>query len=97
MFQIGGPRRGQPRPMTADKVLSDEEVEAAIAVLKHSADEDTVHEKMKATFIYRHTMVNDEKRTADVFSVFPWFLDTPGLVRQLILFESLKYPIQPVL
>lgn len=57
-------------------VLSD--VEAAIAVLKHSADEDAVREKMKATFSYRHSMVNDEKRTADVFSVFPRFLDTPG-------------------
>lgn len=76
----GGP--GQPRPFTADKVLSDEDVEAAIAVLKHSADEDTVREKMKATFNYRHSMVNDEKRTADVFSVFPRFLDTPGLIEQ---------------
>ncbi|XP_076613140.1 uncharacterized protein LOC143336740 [Chaetodon auriga] len=79
----GGPGHGQPRPFTTDKVLSDEEVEAAIAVLKHSADEDTVREKMKATFSYRHSMVNDEKRTADVFSVFPRFLDTPGLVRHL--------------
>ncbi|XP_049447697.1 uncharacterized protein LOC125898086 [Epinephelus fuscoguttatus] len=76
----GGP--GQPRPFTADKVISDEDVEAAIAVLKHSADEDTVREKMKATFNYRHSMVNDEKRTADVFSVFPRFLDTQGLIEQ---------------
>ena len=59
------------------------EVEAAIAVLKHSADEDTVREKMKDTFGYRHAMVNDEKRAADVFSVFPRFKDTPGLVRHL--------------
>lgn len=80
MSQGGGPGRGQPRPFTADKVLSDEEVEAAIAVLKHSADEDTVRDKMKATFTYRHLMVNDEKRAADIFSVFPRFLDTPGLV-----------------
>lgn len=66
-------------------MLSDEEVEAAIAVLKHSADDDTVREKMKATFHYRHSMVNDEKEAANVFSVFPRFLDTPGLVRQLYL------------
>lgn len=64
-------------------MLPDEDVEAAIAVLRHSADEDTIREKMKATLIYRHSMVNDEKKAADVFSVFPRFLDTPGLVRHL--------------
>lgn len=79
----GGPGRGQPRPFTADKMLSDEDVQAAIAVLKHCADEDTVREKMKATFSYRHSMVNDENRSANVFSVFPRFLDTSGLVRHL--------------
>ncbi|XP_030587923.1 uncharacterized protein LOC115782070 isoform X1 [Archocentrus centrarchus] len=78
----GGPGHGQSRVFTADKVLSDEEVEAAIAVLKHSADDDTVREKMKATFHYRHSMVNDEKKAATVFSVFPRFLDTPGLIKQ---------------
>ncbi|XP_058490287.1 uncharacterized protein LOC131464160 [Solea solea] len=80
--KIGGPSRVQPRPFTADKVLSDEDVEAAIAVLKHSADEDTIREKMKATFIYRQSMVNNEKRAGDVFSVFPRLLDTPGLIEQ---------------
>nr|XP_043888719.1 uncharacterized protein LOC122773835 isoform X1 [Solea senegalensis] len=80
--RVGGPSRVQPRPFTADKVLSDEHVEAAIAVLKHSADEDTIREKMKATFIYRQSMVNNEKRAGDVFSVFPRLLDTPGLIEQ---------------
>ncbi|XP_043960385.1 uncharacterized protein LOC122824168 [Gambusia affinis] len=37
---------------------------------------------MKATFHYRHSMVNDEKKAADVFSVFPRFLETPGLIEQ---------------
>ncbi|XP_014882849.1 uncharacterized protein LOC106944121 isoform X2 [Poecilia latipinna] len=78
----GGPGDGHSRVFTADKVLSDEEVEAAIAVLKHSADDDMVREKMKATFHYRHSMVNDEKKATNVFSVFPRFLDTPGLVEQ---------------
>ncbi|MEQ2289703.1 hypothetical protein AMECASPLE_035943 [Ameca splendens] len=27
-------------------------------------------------------MVNDEKKAVDVFSVFPRFLDTPGLIEQ---------------
>ncbi|XP_062250027.1 uncharacterized protein LOC133958990 [Platichthys flesus] len=79
---VGGPSRVRPRPFTADKVLSDEDVESAIAVLKHSADEDNIREKMKATFIYRQSMVNNEKRAGDVFSVFPRFLDTPGLIEQ---------------
>ncbi|XP_026005745.1 uncharacterized protein LOC113010752 [Astatotilapia calliptera] len=48
----------------------------------HSADEDTIREKMKATFIYRHSMVSDDKNAADVFIVFPRFLDTPGLIEQ---------------
>ena len=63
-----------------DKVQSDDDVEAAIAVLRHSADEDTIREKMKTTFIYRQAMVNDKSKAADVFLVFPRFLDTPGLV-----------------
>ncbi|XP_041841394.1 uncharacterized protein LOC121639876 [Melanotaenia boesemani] len=80
--KTGGPGHAQPRFFTSDKVLSNEDVEAAIAVLKHAADENTVREKMKATFSYRHSLVNDEKNAADVFSVFPRFLDTPGLIEQ---------------
>ena len=38
---------------------------------------------MKVTFAYRHAMVNDENKSAEVFSVFPRFLDTPGLVWHL--------------
>ncbi|CAI5657416.1 unnamed protein product [Oreochromis niloticus] len=37
---------------------------------------------MKATFIYRHSMVNDEKNAADVFIGLMRFLDTPGLIEQ---------------
>lgn len=58
---------------------------------------------MKDTFIYGHSMVNDKKRAADVFSVFPRFLDTPETpytgkpISTSSLAESLKYPIQHVL
>jgi len=69
VFEVGGPSRVQPRPFTADKALSDEDVEAAIAVLKHSADEDTIREKMKATFIFRQSMVNTEKSRLGVLSL----------------------------
>lgn len=67
-------------------------MEAAIAVLKHTADENTVREKMKATFSYRQSLVNDEKKAADVFSVFPRFLGTPGLVRHLNLLNNGNIP-----
>ncbi|KAL7882948.1 hypothetical protein SRHO_G00006060 [Serrasalmus rhombeus] len=59
-----------------------DDMEAAIAVLRYSADEDTASAKMKTTFIYRQAMVNDADKSADVFSVFPRFLDTPGLMEQ---------------
>ncbi|XP_045071867.1 uncharacterized protein LOC121555461 [Coregonus clupeaformis] len=78
---FGGPGRDR-QPFTYDRQPSDEDVEAAIAVLRHSADENTVREKMKMTFIYRQAMVNDEAKSSDVFSVFPRFLDTPGLIEQ---------------
>ncbi|CAM4532181.1 unnamed protein product [Leuciscus chuanchicus] len=79
--KVGGPGRGR-QPFTYDREPSDEDVEAAIAVLRHSADEKTVREKMKMTFIYRQAMVNDEAKSSDVFLVFPRFLDTPGLIEQ---------------
>ncbi|XP_063735842.1 uncharacterized protein LOC134862083 isoform X3 [Eleginops maclovinus] len=80
--EVGGPGHGRTRPFTADQVLTDEEVESAIAVLRHTADEYTIREKMKVTFSYRHAMVNDNDKSAEVFSVFPRFLDTPGLIEQ---------------
>ncbi|CAL8236585.1 unnamed protein product [Boreogadus saida] len=80
--KVGGPGHGRTRPFTADRVLTDEEVECAIALLRHTADEETIREKMKVTFAYRHAMVNDENKSAEVFSVFPRFLDTPGLIEQ---------------
>ncbi|XP_056450969.1 uncharacterized protein LOC130386200 isoform X1 [Gadus chalcogrammus] len=80
--KVGGPGHGRTRPFTADRVLTDEEVECAFALLRHTADEETIREKMKVTFAYRHAMVNDENKSAEVFSVFPRFLDTPGLMEQ---------------
>ncbi|XP_059892875.1 uncharacterized protein LOC132446569 [Gadus macrocephalus] len=80
--KVGGPGHGHTRPFTADTVLTDEEVECAIALLRHTSDEETIREKMKVTFAYRHAMVNDENKSAEVFSVFPRFLDTPGLIEQ---------------
>ncbi|KAL7877266.1 hypothetical protein SRHO_G00039090 [Serrasalmus rhombeus] len=79
--KVGGPGHGR-RPFTSDDVPTNEDMEAAIAVLRYSADDDTVRAKMKTTFIYRQAMVNDANKSADVFLVFPRFLDTPGLIEQ---------------
>ncbi|XP_061912560.1 uncharacterized protein LOC133655921 isoform X2 [Entelurus aequoreus] len=78
----GGPGKGRSRPFNTDTVLPYQEVEAAVEVLKHSSDEGTIREKMKATFIYRRSMVKDDKKSTEVFSVFPRYLDTPGLIEQ---------------
>ncbi|XP_076836399.1 uncharacterized protein LOC143528675 isoform X2 [Brachyhypopomus gauderio] len=79
--KIGGPGCGR-QPFTSDEVPTDEDMEAAIAVLRYSADEGTVRSKMKTTFSYRQAMIKDANKSADVFSVFPRFLDTPGLIEQ---------------
>ncbi|XP_062314216.1 uncharacterized protein LOC134018337 isoform X2 [Osmerus eperlanus] len=79
--KTGGPGHGR-QPITSDQVPTDKEVEAAIAVLRYSADEDTIREKMKTTFVYRQAMVNNADKSADVFLVFPRFLDTAGLIEQ---------------
>nr|XP_061841665.1 uncharacterized protein LOC133622749 isoform X1 [Nerophis lumbriciformis] len=78
----GGPGKDRSRLFTMDTVLPYQEVEAAVEVLKHTSDEGTIREKMKATFIYRRSMVKDDKKSAEVFSVFPRYLDTPGLIEQ---------------
>lgn len=89
-FKVGGPGHGRTTSL-AGEVLTDEEVESAIAVLRHSADEETIREKMKITFSYRHAIVNDHDKSGEVFSVFPRFLDTPGLVRHLHSLKSETY------
>jgi hypothetical protein len=52
-------------------VPTNEDIEAAIAVLRYSADEDSVREKMKTAFPHCQAMVNNADKSADVFSVFP--------------------------
>ncbi|KAL6454880.1 hypothetical protein MHYP_G00216990 [Metynnis hypsauchen] len=91
--------RPRKTTLTSDDVPTDEDVEAAIAVLRYSADEDTVRVKMKSTFIYRQAMVNDADKSADVFLVFPRFLDTPGLVGTSVQqhLDSITQSSQPYL
>ncbi|KAK9538043.1 hypothetical protein VZT92_005604 [Zoarces viviparus] len=54
----------------------------AIALMKHTADEATVKEKMKQTFTYRQDMVHDPVKSSELFTAFPRFLDVAGLIDQ---------------
>ncbi|XP_021424034.2 uncharacterized protein LOC110493846 [Oncorhynchus mykiss] len=76
--KVGGPGHGR-QPFTRDEVPTNEDIEAAIAVLRYSADEDSVREKMKTAFPHCQAMVNDADKSADVF---PRALDIPGLIEQ---------------
>ncbi|XP_056287855.1 uncharacterized protein LOC130204894 isoform X1 [Pseudoliparis swirei] len=69
--------------LQTNKQLSGEECREAISILKHTTDESVVKEKMRATFQYRQTVVQqDQQDSSTVLDVFPRFLDTPGLIDQ---------------
>ncbi|XP_030588512.1 uncharacterized protein LOC115782476 [Archocentrus centrarchus] len=65
-----------------DKQLLGEECREAISFLKHSTDESAVKEKMRATFQYRQTLVQDQQCSSTVLDVFPQFLNITGLIDQ---------------
>ncbi|XP_030283379.1 uncharacterized protein LOC115587599 isoform X2 [Sparus aurata] len=65
-----------------DKQLLGEHCHEAISFLKHSTDESAIKEKMRATFQYRQTLVQDQQCSSTVFDVFPRFLDITGLIEQ---------------
>ncbi len=48
--------------------------------MKHTADEAVVKEKMKLTLAYRQKLLHDPKESTEFLSIFPRFLDIPGLV-----------------
>ncbi|XP_030588577.1 uncharacterized protein LOC115782519 isoform X1 [Archocentrus centrarchus] len=65
-----------------DKQLLGEECREAISFLKYSTDESAVKEKMRATFQYRQTLVQDQQCSSTVLDVFPRFLNITGLIDQ---------------
>ncbi|CAJ1083779.1 uncharacterized protein LOC127531094 isoform X2 [Xyrichtys novacula] len=68
--------------LCTDKQLLGEHCHEAISFLKHSTDESAIKEKMRATFQYRQTLVQDQQCSSTVFDVFPRFLDITGLIDQ---------------
>ncbi|XP_067284831.1 uncharacterized protein [Pseudorasbora parva] len=83
--QTGGPTADRD-PYKEDSWLNDErQCQEAIALMKHTADEAVVKEKMRLTLAYRQKMLHDPKESSDILSIFPRFLDIPGLVCETLI------------
>ncbi|XP_038135466.1 uncharacterized protein LOC119779760 [Cyprinodon tularosa] len=78
----GGPAARREPQFVPEIVLSEDECKEAVALMKHSADEDTIKKKMKLTFDFRRNMVLDPQQSSNILSVFPRFKDVKGLVEQ---------------
>ncbi|CAL8361381.1 unnamed protein product [Arctogadus glacialis] len=83
------------RETSTSEQLSGDECREAMSVMKHSADQPVVKEKMKATFKHRQSMLHDPDQSSVILDHFPRFLDTPGLVR--IIETCLMYQLLNVL
>lgn len=95
----GGPKADRG-PFTEANCLTTESLCCeAIALMKHSADEAIVKEKMKQTFTYRQKMLHDPVKSSEIFTVFPRFLDIPGMVcgsltALLLFYKSLVWDVK---
>ncbi|XP_041634627.1 uncharacterized protein si:cabz01074946.1 isoform X1 [Cheilinus undulatus] len=70
-------------PFREEKWLTSESLCCeAIALMKDAADKAIVKENMKQTFPYRQRMIHDPVKSSEIFTVFPRFLDIPGMVEQ---------------
>ncbi|XP_063060458.1 uncharacterized protein LOC134453602 [Engraulis encrasicolus] len=80
--QAGGPSVDRD-PCKEGNWLSDErQCQEAIALMKHTADESVVKEKMRLTLVYRQKILRDTDKSTDILSIFPRFMDIPGLIEQ---------------
>ncbi|XP_062395775.1 uncharacterized protein LOC134083467 [Sardina pilchardus] len=70
------------RETSTSEQLSGDECREVMSVMKHSADQPVVREKMKATFKHRQSMLHDPDQSSVILDHFPRFLDTPGLINQ---------------
>ncbi|XP_052426408.1 uncharacterized protein LOC127968947 [Carassius gibelio] len=80
--QTGGPTADRQSYKEDCYLTDDRHCQEAIALMKHTADEAVVKEKMKLTLAYRQKLLHDPKKSADILSVFSRFLDIPGLINQ---------------
>ncbi|XP_048010270.1 uncharacterized protein LOC125244240 [Megalobrama amblycephala] len=65
-----------------EKQLEGDQCKEAISFMNHCTEKDQIFEKMKLTFKHRQQLIHDAIKSNTVFSVFPRFLDTKGLVLQ---------------
>ncbi|XP_059189007.1 uncharacterized protein LOC131971514 [Centropristis striata] len=80
--QAGGPSVDRD-PCQEGNWLSDErQCQEAIALMKHTADESVVKEKMRLTLVYRQRILRDTDKSTDILAIFPRFMDIPGLIEQ---------------
>ncbi|XP_032439799.1 uncharacterized protein LOC116733135 isoform X1 [Xiphophorus hellerii] len=79
---LGGPAARRETQFVPESEVSEEECKEAVALIKHSADEDTIKKKMKLTFDFRRNMVLDPQQSSNILSVFPRFKGVKGLVEQ---------------
>ena len=80
-----GPKRKQDF-LVIDNQLTGKECNEAISFLRHSNDVAVVKEKMRATFQYQQTLVQDERVSSIVLDVFLSFLDATDLVRKINIY-----------
>ncbi|XP_046699654.1 uncharacterized protein LOC124381826, partial [Silurus meridionalis] len=80
--QTGGPTADRHPYKDDCSLTEDRQCQEAIALMKHTADEAVVKEKMKLTLAHRQKLLHDPKESTDILSIFPRFLDIPGLIDQ---------------
>ena len=89
---LGGPTSHRD-PLKEDIQWDGQQCQEAIALMKHSTDEVVVKEKMRLTLAYRQKLLHDPENSADILSVFPCFLDIPGLVSNTVFFKNKNYKV----
>ena len=68
------------RSIVVDQQLDGDAYQEAISLLNHTTDSSVIFLKMRETFQNRQKLMYDSDKTQDIFSIFPRFLDTKGLV-----------------
>ncbi|CAK6984490.1 uncharacterized protein LOC112435461, partial [Scomber scombrus] len=86
----GGQRPKCGRSIVVDQQLDGDAYQEAISLLNHTTDSSVIFLKMRETFQNRQKLIYDSDKTQDIFSIFPRFLDTKGLMNQdfTLLFEE---------
>ncbi|KAM9771269.1 uncharacterized protein LOC133155778 isoform X2 [Syngnathus typhle] len=89
-FSPGGGGPNVRRSIVVDQQLDGDAYQEAISLLNHTTDSSVIFLKMRETFQNRQKLIHDSDKTQDIFSIFPRFLDTKGLMNQdfTLLFEE---------